>query len=297
MTNWDDYRYLLAVDDNGSLAGAARALGVSHPTVSRRVGELERSLATCLLDRTAESMRLTPAGQRVSEEARVLAKVARLIELKAADGEAGELCRVCITASEGIAYSLLTPLLAAFQHERPEIAVDLLIGNRPAKIRLGEADIALRMGDPVDDNLVGRRIGTARLGLFGHESYLARAGVPLGVEDLPRHAIIESTGDIADLAQARWLREHAAGARIASSSNSILNQLSALRAGFGLVAMPTYLTADLAGARRLLRNAYDPDIDVWLLSEPKRRDRPEVRALLDFLFERAPGRLCLMAGR
>lgn len=296
MANWDDYRFLLALDTYGSLASAARALKVSHPTVSRRVGELETTLSVKLVERGADGARLTRTGQRVANEARRLERLARAIELNAAEAEKPERRRISVTASEGLAAAVLTPLLAGLREVLPDVSIDMTVGTRPANMRLGEADVAVRMGDPVDDGLVGRRIAVARFGLYGHESYLARAGVPETVADLARHDIVESTEAIAGVLQAKWLRRAAKGARVVGSSNSILNQVSALRAGLGLVALPTYLAADVPGVRRLMREVFDPELDIWALRDPDTRDRAEIGALIDYLAKRVPERLTLMAG-
>ncbi|MEM7507716.1 MAG: LysR family transcriptional regulator [Pseudomonadota bacterium] len=283
MTNWDDFRFLLAIEDTGSFSAAARKLEVSQPTVSRRILELERHLEVPLVDRLPEGVRLTPAGRRICGEARLLQHHAAQIELSARDASREDTARVRVTSSEGIAFAFLTQLIARFQERHPEIAVDLTIANRPADLLRREADIAVRLGNPAGESLVGRRLGTARFGLYGHDSYLAQFGVPEGPEDLSQHRVIEATGDIADLPQAVRLRRAAVGARVAYSTNSILNQLTALRQGIGLLALPAYLAQDAAQIRRVLPEAFDLQSDLWLLSERQAKDQPAIRVLLDYL--------------
>ncbi|MEO0363554.1 MAG: LysR family transcriptional regulator [Pseudomonadota bacterium] len=294
MTNWDDFRYLLAVDDCGSFAGAARRLGVSQPTVSRRVAELERGLDAALFERSPDGARLSSLGRRIVEEARALARQAERISLFARGGaEAADAApaRVRVTASAGISYALLAPLLARLRERRPEVAVDLIVGARAVDVRRGEAEVALRIGDPMDDRLFGRRVGGARFGLYGHESYFGARGEPRTVDDLSDHDLIESAGEIVDLPQAVWLRENAGRAVAALSADCILVQMKALAAGVGLMALPTYLAADLQGVRRVMREAFGPEADVWLLSDRAAAERPEVRAVIDHLAAETPGLL------
>ncbi len=282
MTNWDDFRFLLAVAEAGSLSGAARSLKVTQPTVGRRITELERQLGLNLFDRVTEGYRLTDAGHRICAQARLMEMQAARIQIAArAHDLGGE--RVCISASEGLSYAIVSTLMARFAAAHPDIGLDLIISNRAADILRHEAHIAVRMGDPNNDVLIGRKLGVARFGLFGHDAYLARVGFPERPEDLEEHSIIESTGDIATLPQAVWLRETARGARVSYSSNSIVNQTRALLEGVGLLSLPTYLAQDLVGVRRVLANSYNPDIDIWLLTERRLTTRPSVRTVLDFM--------------
>jgi DNA-binding transcriptional LysR family regulator len=282
MSNWDDYRFLLAVADTGSLSGAARALKVSQPTVGRRVSEIEQRLDARLFDRLPEGYRLTEAGARIAAQVRLMEIQADRIELTARAPEIrGH--RVCVSASEGLAHAIVTPLLSHFRVENPEIEIDLMISNRSADILRREADIAIRIGSPGSDALIGRRLGSARFGIYGHDSYLARHGVPESPEDLNAHTVIESTGDIAGLPQVVWMRENAPRAEVAYSSNSILNQMQALSLGTGLLALPTYLAVDMTRVRRVLADHYDREVDIWMLTEKRVKDQEAIRAVLDYL--------------
>jgi DNA-binding transcriptional LysR family regulator len=282
MGNWDDYRFVLAVAETGSLSGAARHLKVSQPTVGRRITEIEQRLEARLFERMPDGYRLTDAGERIAAQVRLMGLQAERIEMTARSPEA-KTDRVCLTASEGIAHAIVTPLLSQFRIENPEVEIDLLISNRSVDILRREADIAIRIGAPGSDALVGRRLGVAHFGLFGHDSYLAQRGVPMVPADLNDHTIIESTGDIAGLPQVVWLRENAAQAEVAYSSNSILNQMQALSMGVGLMTLPTYLAEDMSRVRRVLGDVYNRDVDIWILTEKRVKDEPVIRAALDFL--------------
>lgn len=288
MTNWDDYRYLLAVGEAGSFSAAARQLGVSQPTVSRRIVELERRLGVTLFERLPEGPKISTTADRMMLQIKMLANQAASIELAARDGGSADVTRVRITASEGIAQALITPLIARFRMNNQDIGVDLNVSSRTADIRRSEADIAIRIGDPVDDNLVGRRVGVTFFGLYGHDSYLAETGPITSFEDLDGHTIIESTGEIAHLPQAVWLRAQAHDAMISYSSNSLLNQLGALQNGMGLMALPIYLAAGMTDLRRVLARLYNPSADIWLLSDRSRRDDPSVRRVLDMFAQELP---------
>ncbi len=282
MVNWDDYRYVQAVAETGSLSGAARQLSVSQPTVGRRISDLERRLDARLFERIPDGVRLTEAGGRIAAQVRQMSLQAERIEMTARSRDTGA-NRICVSASEGLAYAIVTPLLSRFRVENPDVEIDLVISNRAADILRREADVAIRIGSPGSDALIGRKLGSARFGIFGHDSYLARHGVPKEPQDLNDHIIIESTGDIAALPQVVWLREQASRAEIAYSSNSILNQMQALSLGVGLLGLPTYLAEDMSRVRRILGNHYNREVDIWMVTERRVREQASIRAVLDFL--------------
>lgn len=291
MLNWNDYRYLLAVESNGSLAAAARRLGVSQPTVGRRLATLSEALGVALVDLSADGARLSEAGRRVCEQARVLEQQAALIELSARNGPEEAATRIRLAASEGFAHAALVRMIAAFQVTNPQIHVDLISGTRLSDIRHSEADVAVRIGDPSDELLLGRTVGQIEIGLYAHDSYLERAGPLRAMADLNDHAIIESIGEIANLPQARALRNAAPRATVAFSSNNLLNQIDALMCGLGILHLPSYRARELSGVRRVLKQAFNMPHDVWLLCRPAARDQAAVRALIDHLAREIPKRL------
>lgn len=288
MVNWNDYRYLFAIEAGCSLAGAARRLGVSQPTVARRIDALAQDLNIPLLERHADGVRLSKAGRLLCEQARQLQRQAELLELNARDKILETNDHVHITAPEGLACNILIPIFAQLQLEHPTITVDISTGNQIVDMRRGEADVALRFGDPVDENLIGRKLGVVTFGLFAHESYLSRMGTPNSLADLSDHAIIGSLGDLAQLPQAVWLRQVSVGARVTSSSNSGANQIAALYAGLGLLTMATYMAIGQSGLVRLAPKDYNAQADIWLLLTDASRNRPAVRTVVDRLKATVP---------
>lgn len=292
MTNWDDYRFLVAVAEGGSFSAAARHLRVSQPTVRRRLLDLERNLGIQLFDKTSDGTRLSEFGERICAQARRLADQAEYIELTARGAASEqESRRVRVTASEGISFAVLTPVIARIRRQQPNTAIDLIISNRSLDLLRREADIAVRVGDPGDDRLVGRRVGIVGFGLFGSEDYLADAPPLNDIGDLAQHHVIESTGEIAHLPQAVWLREAVRSSCPGYSANSLLNQMNALAHGLGLLAMPTYLAADMTNIRRVLTREFNIDLDAWLLTHSKAKERPETQTVADMLATEIRNRL------
>lgn len=256
---------------------------------------LAQALNVKLIDIHADGARLSEAGQLVCEQAGILEQQAAFIEMSARTLSEDNVVRVRLAASEGFSRAVLVPLLAELHATSPNILVDLMIGTKLALLRHDEADIAIRLGDPTDEALRGRKVGEVRFGLYAHQTYLAKAGAVSSADDLNAHAIIESTGEITDLPQARWLRNAAPGARVAFSASSVVNQIDVLAAGLGIVTLPTYLARELPGVQHLLKEEFAMTTDVWLLSQSNPKNPKVVRTVLDHLAREIPRRLKILS--
>jgi len=283
--NWDDLRFVLAIAEAGSLTRATRVVGASQPTVSRRLAALEEALEVKLFERRQEGYRLTKAGERLRAHAQRMEVEARQIErdLGAAD-EAVE-GRVVLAATEDFAIACITPMLGRFHCRYPRLAFDMVVSYDAIDLMRREADFAVRIGDPRSDRLESLHVGKLHFGIYGSADYLARNGEPRHLEDLASHAVIGSIGRISEFMQTRLFQRHASEATVAITSDNLMSQLAALRAGFGLLAMPSYLTWHAPEARRVLADQFDPSLDVWLLTHKDIVRTGRIRALSKFLAE------------
>jgi DNA-binding transcriptional LysR family regulator len=213
MIDWNDYRFFLAVAETGRLSAAARRLKVSQPTVGRRLAELEGRLGARLFDRLPDGFRLTLAGERILDLARRMAEDARAIEHRVAGEDEQLHGSVLLATPEGLGTYWLAPRLEWLRSRHPRIDLELVVGTGALDLLRREADVALRIGPPGADDVVGRRLGCIRCGRFAAQGYLERHGAPERLEDLSQHRIIESVREIAQLRQAELLREAAVRAR------------------------------------------------------------------------------------
>ncbi|NIA71144.1 LysR family transcriptional regulator [Pelagibius litoralis] len=287
LTNWDDYRYFLAVAESGSLSAAARVLGVAQPTVGRRIAQLEERIQARLFDRLNQGYQLTATGRRAVEAAERMQSDAFNIERLVEGADTALAGRVSIATAEGLGTFWLSPLIPALRRAYPALEVEVLVGVSAHDLLRREADIALRVGNPRSDALVGRRIGQIHCGLFASVDYLAARGEPKTPGDLAGHDIIESVREIAELRQARRLRSLSRDTEVAFRCNSILVQLAAVRAGAGILALPLYMARGDSELVRLLTDSFNVSIDLWLLSHRDLRRTARVRAVLDFIIARA----------
>ena len=283
--DWGLYRYFLAVANAGSLTAAARHLGVSQPTVGRQIQALEEIIGARLFDRANSGYVLTGPGEAIIELARAIENQALAIERRIA-GEDGRVeGRVRVSAAEGLSTYWLAPRLPELRERYPDIEIELVVGSAALDLVRREADIVLRIGDPRSEDLVGRRLGQVHFGLFAAEGYIAAKGLPERPDQLAEHAVIESTGAIADLAQARRLRDLAGAAPAPVLCNNLMTQFAALQAGVGLMALPLYMAQAVPGLRRLLAEDFDVALDLWLLVHRDLRPMARIGVVFEFLAE------------
>jgi DNA-binding transcriptional LysR family regulator len=278
--DWDDLRYLLAVQREGSIGQAASALDVDPSTVARRIAALERALGAKLFDRTPRGYIPTGAGLR----ARLAAEAAHeaLLALERDIGGQDEALggHVRLTANEVLGAHVLPPMLARFCARYPEITLELVIDSRALDLASREADLALRLGRPSQPELVAQRVGTLGFGLYAGEGYLARS--PWTPGDAPeRHDW---------LVFSRWLREPPereqlgawlGGGRVALQSNSMVALLHAAAADAGLAFLPRILADGAPGLVRLPVEV--PGHELWLVVHRDLRGAGRVRALRQHL--------------
>ncbi|KMO09918.1 LysR family transcriptional regulator [Methylobacterium indicum] len=241
--SWDHYRAALAVLEEGSLSGAARALGLTQPTLGRQIAALERALGVALFTRSPTGLAPTEAALILAPFARSLKATAAALHRAVASEAEGLSGRVRITASEVVGAEVLPTILAGLHARHPGLAVDVMLSDRMQDLLHRDADIAVRMAPPTQGALVARRVGIVRLGLYGHRRYLAVRGLPERPADLDRHSVIGFDAETPFLRGMMRQAPALAAARFAWRSDSTLAQLAAVRAGFGLGACHTALAA------------------------------------------------------
>lgn len=176
--DWSLLQSFLRVAEAGSLSAAARAHGVSQPTLGRHVRMLEAALDQPLFSRQPQGQALTPMGARLLEHARAMRDAAARLELDAAGSSARLEGTVRLTAARIVAHYHLPPILARLRAEEPGIQVDLVASDEAENLHYRAADIALRMFRPEAGDLTAQKLAELPLGLYAARSYLDRHGRP-----------------------------------------------------------------------------------------------------------------------
>ncbi|NWG47477.1 MAG: LysR family transcriptional regulator [Alphaproteobacteria bacterium] len=297
--DWDKARVFHAVAQAGSFTHAGTVLGLSQSAVSRQVSSLESSLGVPLFHRHARGLLLTEAGERLYETTQDVFSKLALAELVLKESTERPAGKLKVTATTALGATWLTPRIREFLDRYPEIELELLLDDRGLDLAMREADIAIRLREPVQLDLVRRPLFTLRFRLFATKAYLDANGRPESARDLLEHDIIGYTRLPAkyDLGLNWHIDELQRGgayvdggeARIEPRlvSNNFISILRAIEAGVGIGPLPDYLAADSDELECVLGELKGPDIDIFLVYPEELRGSKRVSAFRDFLVEKA----------
>jgi DNA-binding transcriptional LysR family regulator len=283
--SWELYRSLLAVARHGSLSAAARALGLTQPTLGRHVDQLERALGTPIFTRS-------PQGLIPTETALALIPIAETMEgaagamMRSASGQAGEVAGVIrITASEIIGAEVLPAILAEFAEHYPAIAFELHLSNRMEDLLRRDADIAVRMVRPTQTGLVARLLGETVIGFYAHRRYLEGKGAPRTVADLAGFRLIGFDRDPVPVKAIQEAPFRVTREMFSLRTDSDLAQLAALRAGYGVGACQIGIALRDPNLVRVLPEAFAVPLETWLVMHEDLRASTRVRRAFDHIVE------------
>ncbi|HEX4113527.1 MAG TPA: LysR family transcriptional regulator [Stellaceae bacterium] len=283
IENWDLARAFLAVIRAGSLSGAARALGLTQPTIGRQIENFETRLGVPLFTRSRHGVKPTQAALDLIPHVEIMAAAMAALK-RAASGEASApRGTVRLTASELMGAAVLPPMLTRFHAAHPGIAIELVLSNRIEDLLRHEADIAVRMVRPDQAALVARHIGPVPIALYAHRDYIARHGLPRSLEALTGHTLI---GFDASPWGAAFLATQSGPVtrdRFNLRTDSDLAQLAALRAGYGIGACQEALGRRDPNLVPVMHDSFRPMLDCWLVMHEDLRTSRRVRLLFDHL--------------
>jgi DNA-binding transcriptional LysR family regulator len=280
---WELYRSFLSVLDEGSLSGAARALGVAQPTVGRHVAALEKSLGLALFTRSQIGLMPTEGALSLRSYAEAMQSTAAALERAAASQGTGVRGTVRVTASDVIGVEVLPPIVASLRDEHPDLVVELVLTDRMQDLLRREADIAVRMARPRQELLVARRVGQIELGLHAHQRYLSRHGTPNTMADLANHSLIgfdQTTAFIrtAGKALSGWRRE-----AFAMRTDNNLAQLALIRSGAGIGVCQAAIARRDDSIVRLFPRHFSLQMETWITMHEDLRNSPRCRVAFDAL--------------
>lgn len=284
MFDWDDLKHFLAVASHGSTTAAGRAMNIDQSTVQRRLAALEQRIGQALVERHTTGYRLTAYGKAVlpyaeAVEQRVLA-LQNFIQLSARETTGV----VRLTCPEPIVLRISrSPLLAQFSREHPGLRVEFVMSDHYVDLNKGEADVAFRSGDTVDNQLVGRKIADSVWAVYGGPDYLSQHGRPQGTADLAQHAWVGFDETMANHRATLWLRQVAPAARIVATSGSVLGTIAFAKANLGLAALPSALGDAEPDLVRVLGPITELTRPWRMLTTRQLRRMPRVAAFFDFV--------------
>jgi DNA-binding transcriptional LysR family regulator len=240
--DWNDVRMFLAVAETGSLNAAARNLGLTQPTISRRMEDLEYRLGAKLFSRSTRGICLTDAGVSVRDLAASMARFGGAIVREIAQRDKSNAGRVRLAAPDGLASVVLMPQLPNFQRANPEIEVALDCGLWLDAPMEGETHLALEFNDNYAADLVSMPIATIHYVYFASREYLDLYGVPKSAAEVAQHRMIRHVGYREQTGT--WNPKLKAVNALAGThllTNSSIAMLQAIKHGVGIGVMPTYV--------------------------------------------------------
>ncbi len=295
MVDWDDFRVVLALVSEKTLSAAARRLRVDQSTVGRRLATLEREAGARLFDRTPDGYLLTAAGEAVLPRLRALEDAAIAVERRLASEDAALSGTVRVATSDSFAAWFLVPRLDELRRRQPELVVELVTGNPTVSLARREADVSFRLRKPQEPSLIARRVGRAGWAVYAAESYLAARGRPEARHEFAGHELVAMADELAGTLGARWMKEHAARARVALRSNSLISQAAAVVAGLGVSALPCVF-----GDREPSLVRLSPSVighhEIWRVVHPDVQRSARVRAVMEFLTRSIADHAPLLSG-
>lgn len=281
--DWTLWRSFAAVAEHGSLSGAARALGLSQPTLGRHVEALEAALGAKLFERSLSGFRPTVLGLRAYEPVRKAAAALAEAELLAAGSHAELEGSVRITASVVMAHYALPAMLGTLRAEFPAIAIELVPSDSPENLLMREADIAVRMFRPTQLDLITRKLGESPVVACAHEDYLARRGVPGDIEALADHDLVGFDRSDVLIAVARQLGHSLRREDFAFRCDSQSAVWELLRAGLGIGFAQRPIIGRTPGMKAIALPLAIPPLEIWLTSHRELQTARRIRVVYDRL--------------
>lgn len=265
------------------MSAAARALGMTQPTLGRQVTALESELGAALFERGGRGLELTPSGLELLEHVRAMGDAASRFSLTAT-GQATTLeGTICISATETTAAFVLPPILARLRQKEPGIGIELIASNSSSDLKRREADIAIRAFRPTQPDLIARKVSGDAFSLYASHDYLQRIGNPTTPEQL-------AGADFMGIDRSNALIGALGGYGITLSQKNfpvITENLIVLwemvRHGLGIGFMSQAVGDAEPMVRRVLPDLPPLPGEVWLVAHRELKTSRRVRTVFDFL--------------
>ncbi len=292
--DWDKLRIFHAAADAGSFTHAGEALGLSQSAVSRQVSALEHELKAPLFHRHARGLILTEQGELLYRTAHDVFMQLESVRTRLTDSREKPRGELKVTTTLALGTTWLIPRLREFVELYPDIHLQMILDDDELDLSMRQADIAIRLRQPVQPDLIMRRLFTVHFHVYASPEYLKRHGTPRNVADLDKHRII-TFGDPspAYFRDINWLEM--AGRSEGDPRIPILriNTTHGIRravdAGIGIAVLPDYLIDQGSSLVLLLPEERIPAFDTFLVYPEELKDTARINVFRDFLLAKARG--------
>ncbi|MCX7645599.1 MAG: LysR family transcriptional regulator [Rhodobacteraceae bacterium] len=285
--DWDKLRIFHAVAEAGSLTHAGEQLHLSQSAVSRQIRALEESLDTTLFHRHARGLILTEQGELLHEATSAMVKRLETATARIRDSEEEVYGELRVTTTTGFGSLWLAPRLPALYAKYPDLKIDLILDERVLDLPMREADVAIRMKEPSQADLIRRKLMSVHMRLYATPGYLAERGTPETLADLARHRLVCQHYTSAQVSAGAILVRELMSYDIPSTLtvNNYFGVLQAVLAGLGIGVLPDYVIEDFPQIVRVLPDVESGEIPVFLAYPEELRQSKRVAAFRDFVSE------------
>ncbi|MFQ8432353.1 LysR family transcriptional regulator [Amaricoccus sp. W119] len=285
--DWDKLRIFHAVADAGSLTHAGETLHLSQSAVSRQIRALEVSLNTTLFRRHARGLILTEQGELLFEATRTMTRRLDATAARIRDSEDEVFGELRVTTTTGFGTLWLAPRLPRLFERYPKLKIDLMLEERVLDLAMREADVAVRMKEPSQADLIRRRLMEVRIRFYASEDYVAKHGLPQTAEDLANHRLItHSPASPQVRAGADFVLPFLLGnTESVLTVNNYFGILQGVMQGIGVGALPDYIINENAKLVPVLGDDQSAPIPVYLAYVEELRHSKRVTAFRDFILE------------
>lgn len=285
--DWDKLRIFHAVADVGSLTHAGDTLGLSQSAVSRQIRGLEEALGTTLFHRHARGLILTEQGELLFEATRSMSKGLETATARIRDSEEEVFGELRVTTTTGFGTLWLAPRLPTLYARYPDLKIDLMLEERVLDLPMREADLAIRMKEPSQADLIRKRLMSVRMRLFATPEYVRANGQPETMDDMVNFRLVCQNLNAHQVsAGAALVRElMMRPIRTTFTVNNYFGVLQAVLANLGIGMLPDYLTEDFPNLVRILPDVESAEVPVFLAYPEELRHSKRVAAFRDFVLE------------
>ncbi|MGB0498558.1 MAG: LysR family transcriptional regulator [Rubricella sp.] len=297
--DWDKLRIFHAVADVGSLTHAGETLHLSQSAVSRQIRSLEEGLKVTLFHRHARGLILTEQGELLYAATRDMNKRLAAAEARIRDTEDAVFGELRVTTTTGFGTMWLAPRLTRLYDRYPNLKIDLMLEEKIVDLPMREADVAIRMKEPSQADLIRRRLMDVRMRFYASDAYIERNGAPETTEELLRHRILGYSPTAPQVSAGQiWLRPFLEGDTPSQfTTNNYFGVLQATIHGLGIGALPDYIAAEHRTLRNVVTSQASGIIPVYLAYPEELRHSKRVGAFRDFVLQEITAYRREMQGR
>ncbi|ABF63852.1 LysR family transcriptional regulator [Ruegeria sp. TM1040] len=283
--DWDKLRIFHAVADAGSLTHAGEHLNLSQSAVSRQIRGLEESLNATLFHRHARGLILTEQGELLFDATKTMSKRLETASARIRDSEEGVFGELRVTTTTGFGTLWLAPRLIKLYEQYPNLKVDLMLEERVLDLPMREADVAIRMKEPSQADLIRKRLMTVQMRLYASRGYIDKFGWPETIEEIRDHRLICQSLRSAQVGSAavmvQKLMTHNPKSML--TVNNYFGVLQGVLQDLGIGVLPDYVTEDFPDLVQVLPNEDTNGVPVYLAYPEELRHSQRVSAFRDFV--------------